>query len=82
MSVLSQKPSHLLSYMTVSQSANWTQLKLQPSLTTRQANLLVKQQQARLSPDEHTELEAIQELAAIVAYINTQMACQNRNCLK
>jgi hypothetical protein len=68
--------------MQIKHCDDWTQLNLQTSLQERQASLLAKQQQVNLSNEEDIELEAIQELAAIVAYINHQMAYQTRNCLK
>lgn len=82
MSPLLQKPSQLLSQVKVDKCADWTVLKFDRTLQKRQAELFEKHEQGTLSGEESAELAAIQELAAIFSYINSQMAHQRRNCLR
>ena len=82
MSSLSQRPSQLLDQLKINCCADWTQLKFTRPLTNRQDQLLDKRSRQSLSPEEVAELDAIQELDAIVDFLNHQMAYQRQNGLR
>ena len=82
MSILLQKPSQLLPQVKIHKCSNWTILKFDHTLQERQTELLEKNEQTVLSEAESAELDAIQELATIFAYVNGQIAHKQRNGLR
>ena len=82
MSSLCQKPSQLLNQLKINCCADWTQLKFTRPLASRQDTLLDKRSHQALSADETAELDAIQELDAIVDFLNHQMAYQRQTGLR
>jgi hypothetical protein len=82
MVVALKKPSQFLPQIKVDNGADWTLLKFNRTLQIRLESLVEKRDQDALTTEESAELDAIHELAAIFAYINSQMAYQRRNRLR
>lgn len=82
MSSICQRPSQLLDQLKINCCADWTQLKFTRPLASRQDALLDKRSHQALSPEETAELDAIQELDAIVDFLNHQMAYQRQTGLR